>query len=171
MCYNAAKNWYIGWYNDRRAILYPNNQPSTWSDTKRMVGVADYKFNGNNFPVTMKLETGGPNDYFIGFNRARGINSDNDEADDEVTIVQTGSDGMGYSQSWLKATLQVGESYTISNFDGQGKNINVKLLDIDKSTELWTANVLVKDARVAGDGPVVSCQELYAQVISVLLIG
>ena len=42
MCYNAAKSWQIGWYDDRKIQLNPLDQPSDWSETIAMVGVADY---------------------------------------------------------------------------------------------------------------------------------
>ena len=71
-------------------------------------------------------------DYFVGFNRAIGVNADHDEADDEVTIVQVdGGNGESYSQSFLKATLAEEEEYTIRNFANSGGNIIVRLVEID----------------------------------------
>ena len=102
--------------------------------------------------MVLKLETGNSDDYYINFNRARGINSQNDEADDEVTIVKTGQNGVAYSQSWLQTSLQVGQSHTLSSGFGS-KSIVVKLLSIDKTdANLWKANVLIKDSRVNGNG-------------------
>lgn len=102
--------------------------------------------------MVLKLETGNSDDYYINFNRARGINSQNDEADDEVTIVKTGQNGVAYSQSWLQKSLQVGESHTLTSGFGS-KSIVVKLLSIDKSdANMWKANVLVKDSRVNSNG-------------------
>ena len=111
MCFNPAKSWYVNWYDDYKTtvdITVPNI-----SKQISMVGVAEITVNNNKLPAVMKLETGTSNDYFVGFNRATGRNSQNDEADDEVTIVQTGNNGESYSQSFLKATLKQGESYSI----------------------------------------------------------
>jgi len=93
----------------------------------------------------IKLETGTSTDQFVAFNRATGVNSDNDEADDEVTIVQTGSNGEGYSQSFLQATLRQGESHTITNWVGTGQNLIISVTDIDQDTnpQVWTATVIV----------------------------
>ena len=43
MCYNAAKNWQIGWYNDRKLELFPINEDSNWSTSLQMVGIANYQ--------------------------------------------------------------------------------------------------------------------------------
>ena len=153
MCYNAAKSWQIGWYNDRKIQLSPRNTAATYVTLKTLVGIADYKRQNNYFPVVMKLETFTAVDYYVAFNRATGVNLHNDEGDNMLTIISTGSNGNSYSQSWLNATLLEGEEHTIPNFGGKvGKNIVVKLLSIDKTTNIWKANVLVKDARVPGDG-------------------
>ena len=47
--------------------------------------------------VVLKIETQTTNDFFIGFNRAQGINAQNVEAEDEVTIIETGQDGLWFS--------------------------------------------------------------------------
>ena len=149
MCYNAAKNWQIGWYNDRKVLLNPKSESAitTWSKTVTMVGIADY-VNIANIPVVVKLETDTMNDYFIAFNRAMGINADNAEASNKVSIVQTdGGDGESEAQSWLRATLQVGEQLVISNFGGSGRNCIIKFVSMDKPGNggplNWLANVQV----------------------------
>ncbi|KAL3801325.1 hypothetical protein ACHAW5_002240 [Stephanodiscus triporus] len=144
MCYNPAKNWQIGWYNDRKMMLTPHSETSGWETIVTIVGIADYQKN-TRFPVVLKLETGAANDYFIGFNRAAEINSDNKEADDQLTIVLSGSHGESYSQSWLKATLQVSEQYMIKNFGGvNGMDVVIILDSIDEPGDgSWQANVKV----------------------------
>ena len=82
-----------------------------------MVGVAEIKINNNKLPAVMKLETGITNDFFVAFNRATGIKSDKDEADKEVTILQTGNNGERYSQSFFKATLRQGESHNLGDVE------------------------------------------------------
>ena len=39
--------------------------------------------------MVVKIETGTETDQFIAFNRATGVNRQNDEADNEVTMVET----------------------------------------------------------------------------------
>lgn len=70
----------------------PTSSPSIWR--KRFVGIADYENNPDGHPVVLKIETGTSQDYFLGFNRARGINRDNQQASNQVTIIQvSGNDG------------------------------------------------------------------------------
>ena len=147
MCYNAAKNWQIGWYNDRKLELFPVNEDSNWSTSLQMVGIANYQNEtSSNLPVVVKLETNTEQDYFVAFNRATGVNSDNDEADDEVTIVQVSNgDGNAYSQSYLRATLLEGEVYQIDGFGGLDRNITVRHLSIDKTNSdgVWRSNIWI----------------------------
>jgi len=145
MCYNGAKSWQIGWYNDRKIMLNPKTELASnanWGTMVTLVGIADYQ-NVANIPVVLKLETGTDNDYFIAFNRAVGVNADNVEADDEVTVVLAGKNGESVSSSDQKATLQVGEQYVINKFGGGGRDCPIKLVSIDKSTSVWKANIQV----------------------------
>jgi hypothetical protein len=137
MCYNPAKSFQIarggnGWYKEQSDTLVWNSGTTSgekWSG--KIIGIADYNNNPDSLPVVVKVETGSPQDLFVGFNRAAGVNSDNVEADDEVTITETGSDGIGYSQSFLKATLSEGESYVVSNWRGSGEDLTIKVHVID----------------------------------------
>ena len=85
----------------------------------------------------MKLETGTADDYFMGFNRAYGVNWDNDQADNQVTTVQTGNSGTGYSQSFLQTTMTQGGSYTVSNnWRGTKKSLVVTVNTINFSADI-----------------------------------
>lgn len=133
MCFNAAKNWQIGWYNDRRLLINPISEPTK---TVTLVGIAEY-LKQSSHPVVVKLETGLPDDYFVGFNRAILANAQNDEGDNLVTVIQVNTNnGEGYSQSYLKAKLgfagdATGTSYTITNFGGTGVALKITVLSID----------------------------------------
>jgi hypothetical protein len=128
MCFNAAKSWQLGWYDSSKISIDPRE--GSW--TGNIVGIADFANNPLNDPVIVKVETGTGTDQFIAFNRATGINRHTDEADDEVTIVQTGLNGELYSQSFLKATLKSGEVYTIPQWDGtQDLTITAKAININ----------------------------------------
>ena len=119
--------------------MYPKT--ASGSTVVTLVGVADYQ-NVANIPVVLKLETDTVNDYFIAFNRASGINADNVEADNEVTVV-LGNNGETTDPSYLKATLLLGEQYAIAKFGGGARTCIIKLVSIDKSTSVWKAKVQV----------------------------
>lgn len=70
MCYNAAKNWQLNWYDDRKKLIEPQFG-STWSVQFQLVGIAEYlNESTNDIPVVVKIETNTDTDYFLGFNRA-----------------------------------------------------------------------------------------------------
>ena len=144
MCYNPAKSFQIAsagaWYED--SVITWNSgstNPKLWSG--KVVGLADYDNNPLNHPVSIKLTTGTNTDYFLGFNRAKGVNSDNKQASDQVTIIETGANGIGYSQSFLTATLLQGQSYTFSNWQGSGKDMVVSVKTIDLNADPGFADV------------------------------
>jgi hypothetical protein len=140
MCFNAAKNWYLEWYDGAKTTIDPLVSPTS---TVTLVGVAEYNIRNGN-PVVVKLETGTSDDFFIGFNRAVGANSQNDEADNEVTIVTTGNNGISYSQSFLQAHLIQGESHTITNFGGTGVDLKITAESINISSTPGTAMIKVE---------------------------
>jgi hypothetical protein len=124
MCYNPAKNFQLGWYNSHVITIEPRSTLN-WSGT--IVGIADFNNNPDSRPVVIKIETGTVRDHYIAFNRAIGINIDNVEADDEVTVIETGQDGLGYSESVLLATMVQGESYTWTNWIKTDADLIVKV--------------------------------------------
>ena len=92
-----------------------------------------------------QIETGTPQDYFVGFNRAAGPNSQNDLADDQVNIIQVdGNNGVGYSQSQLRALL---DGNTVSEYAISGlvpyADLKIKVNSIDTSVQPGKANVTI----------------------------
>ncbi|KAL3804017.1 hypothetical protein HJC23_006408 [Cyclotella cryptica] len=143
MCYNPAKNFQLArsgssaWYNDHLTDTQVWNSGTAggtqWSG--KIIGIADYNNNPEYHPVVVKIESGTPQDIFIGFNRVKGATRDTTDGMNKVTIVQAGADGLGYSQSLVQATLNEGESHVISDWRGSGLDLiiiaNEIILDID----------------------------------------
>lgn len=122
LCFNAAKSWQIGWYNSHKLLLDPK-QKAYWEG--EIIGVADFSRNAFNRPVVVKIETSTHVDLFVGFNRVTGMNRQSPMAVDEVTVVETGRNGERIAQSWLKAALKEGESYTVENWQDSGRTLYV----------------------------------------------
>jgi hypothetical protein len=142
-CFNPAKNFQLNWYNDAKITEDPRT--NGYDSTLTMVGIDEYNIRGGS-PVTVRLETGGGADYFVGFNRASatGPNRLNDEGDNQVTIVQVnGNNGESYSQSFLKAKLSQGQSYAITNYGGTTQTVTITATSIDISTTPGTAVVRI----------------------------
>jgi hypothetical protein len=134
MCFNPAKSWQLGWYNDKRTTVDLILNGGTFSGS--LVGIADYQSAGNRF-VNVKVENG-DTDLFIGFNLKQGINSGTLEAANKVTIQAQGS---GYSSSSLVAELAENEEYTIQNYLNSGSDAVVKVGLIDTGSNPASATV------------------------------
>ena len=94
-------------------------------------------------PIIVKLESGTANDLFLGFNRAVGPTQDNVQASDKVTIVQAGSDGRGYSQSYLNATLAQGQSFSISNWRDTEHELIIQVNEINTESSPGYADITI----------------------------
>ncbi len=133
-CFNAAKMWQLGWFNARSKTL------SSSGTTSYSGNIADMTQNPNDSsgsPIVIKMDTSSSRDYFLSFNRATGFNVDTESGANEVRIVRTeeGS-GTDYSESYVKASLKAGESWTSdADFSG-GQRVTVKVNSIGT-----TANV------------------------------
>eukprot|EP00579_Thalassiosira_antarctica_P009866 CAMPEP_0201916614 /NCGR_PEP_ID=MMETSP0903-20130614/6206_1 /ASSEMBLY_ACC=CAM_ASM_000552 /TAXON_ID=420261 /ORGANISM="Thalassiosira antarctica, Strain CCMP982" /LENGTH=1007 /DNA_ID=CAMNT_0048452479 /DNA_START=32 /DNA_END=3051 /DNA_ORIENTATION=+ len=156
MCFNPAKNFQIdGWYNDAKITLDPMD--ATWEGN--MVGVGEYDLRGDK-PVTIKIETGTPQDIFVGFNRAAGPNLQNDLADNLVNVIQVeGNDGVGYSQSRLIGLLDTSASYSELSVPGivDYADLKIKVNSINAGTLPGTANLKIGFDQCTSD---LHCQDL-----------
>ncbi|KAG7349157.1 gametolysin peptidase M11 [Nitzschia inconspicua] len=127
MCFNPAKNWQLGWYDDQAIEWNPND--GTFIGT--LVGVVDYGKNYEDF-VVVKIKQTWRESIHIGYNRAKGYNEETRMARNMVTIV---SAGKGYSQSMLLETLSIGDSMTISSFGTDAKDLTIQFLLTDSTTD------------------------------------
>jgi hypothetical protein len=93
-----------------------------------IIGIDDYDISTVAETVMIRLENG-DQDYFIGYNRATGINKDTQSSRDSVTITQRGSD-TGYSNSKLLASLSQSQVYTISNYK-EGQSLFIRFTSHD----------------------------------------
>jgi hypothetical protein len=161
MCFNPAKNYQIdGWYNDAKLTLDPagKNGPASLPWEGDVVGVGEYNLRTDQ-PVTIKIETGTPQDIFVGFNRAAGPNEQNDLADDQVNVIQVdGNDGLGYSQSQLISLLD-GVSYSEYTVSGlvDYADLKIKVNSINTATTPGTANLRIGFDQCVDD---TACQDL-----------
>ena len=139
MCFNPVKTFQIaksgqGWYESRHIQNFNSGTSPGTHWRGKIIGLADYTSNHGQHPIVIKLETGNPRDWFVGFNHKSGVNSEVVEAGNRVTIYQVaGTDGLGYSTSSLKATLTAGKQARLSNWRNTGHNLLIKVHEIDTS--------------------------------------
>eukprot|EP00554_Chaetoceros_debilis_P015018 CAMPEP_0194124892 /NCGR_PEP_ID=MMETSP0150-20130528/59178_1 /TAXON_ID=122233 /ORGANISM="Chaetoceros debilis, Strain MM31A-1" /LENGTH=781 /DNA_ID=CAMNT_0038818677 /DNA_START=59 /DNA_END=2400 /DNA_ORIENTATION=- len=131
MCYNAAKSWQIGWYDDAK-VDYKPTVIGNESWTGQLVGVAQYLHaDRDGRPVTLRIDTGSTKDYFINFNRKIGMTSQNKEGSDLVNVYE--QDGNGESTgnaSKILKNLNEGDEWTKANFGNSGKTLSIKVNEI-----------------------------------------
>jgi hypothetical protein len=137
MCFNNAKNWQLGWYDDAHTEVNPT--VSSWSGD--LIGFADYGDRNPYDTIVLKIQ-GDALDYYVGFNRKTGINAGTVEGGNQVTI-QERSQGNGYAKSTLIAKLSTGGEHTIPNFGGGGIDAIVKVTNIDLISNPAKASVEV----------------------------
>ncbi|CAJ1931135.1 unnamed protein product [Cylindrotheca closterium] len=137
LCYNPAKNYYIGWYSDRLQDVKP--QIAEYSG--KLIGVGNYdKISGDDKIVLKLAGPPGDEDYYIGYNHASGWNEGTHESINEVTVVKQKP---GFEISTKVASLKQGQEYKISNYLDLGKDVTIKVTQVDANTATGFAAVQI----------------------------
>jgi len=148
MCFNAAKNFQLGWYNNGEETITPlqANTEKNFFDG-RLIGIAEYDLidTASTDKAIVQI-TGYGNDYYVSFNSKKGINSGTQEGGNQV-LVHSRSPGQGYSTSTLVAKLSSGQEYTI---EGISDTI-VRVDGVSTATTPSYANVYIGNARCTAD--------------------
>ena len=81
-------NWHIcSWYDTKYIKTFATGVVGGTSWSGKLVGISEYDIAPQNSAISLKLETGRQNDWFIGFNRATRANSDVQEAPRKSALV------------------------------------------------------------------------------------
>lgn len=107
MCFNAAKNYQLGWFDDKFTEMTLSSE--TFSGN--LIGLAHYGIATDDQQVGIKIGTS-DTDYYVSFNRKIGINSGTVEGANQV-LVHSRPTGTGYAESKLLAKLNAGGSFEI----------------------------------------------------------
>lgn len=119
-CFNGHKLWLSGWFQDRAY----NIDPSVGNPVlKRVVAFADYGKTLDGSDVVL-LRVG---QYFIQYNRAKGINVGTGTNADKVTI--TYAKGATYD-SLAIAGLSAGNSHTLPGFGNTGSDLVIEVCQV-----------------------------------------
>jgi len=108
MCFNAAKNWQLGWFESQQIALDPSEDLGFDPVSFILNGVVDYQENIPGRYVVIRI-----NNFYIGFNRATDFNSGVQEAPNQVTVVEKLGEPTSATKSKLAAKLSVGQQFTI----------------------------------------------------------
>jgi hypothetical protein len=109
-----------------------------------MIGIADFADNAAGHPVDVKIEIGTDVDQLIGFNRAAGVNADDVQVSNAVTMVQTGKNRKSFSQSCLMAALEnEGDLHACSDWAGMGDCLALTMVLRDLAVTPATAVICI----------------------------
>mmetsp|Transcript_16399 Transcript_16399/g.33807 ORF Transcript_16399/g.33807 Transcript_16399/m.33807 type:complete len:650 (-) Transcript_16399:129-2078(-) len=125
MCFNPAKSFQLEWYADQTKSTNPLRRRN---QSYKLNGVSDY---GKDSEALISLRLNQKDvdkDYYIGFNRKAGVNSDAVESVNQVTIIRKEQGGpYGYGDSTKVSSLKVGESYIIKRFNNK-RDVEVRFV-------------------------------------------
>uniref|UniRef100_A0A7S4AK27 Peptidase M11 gametolysin domain-containing protein n=1 Tax=Pseudo-nitzschia australis TaxID=44445 RepID=A0A7S4AK27_9STRA len=163
MCFNPAKNYQLGWYDDK-VVDY---NPLTHRDAVRTFvvnGVSDYKNSISKANIVVRLEMPDKTeDFYIGFNRKTGINRDTKGDGDRITVVRK-EIGLPkeYGMSIKHAALSIGQFHVLENFNNeQNRSIRIKY---DTNTNNGRdATITITDITRANEVPI-PCAEYVVEL-------
>lgn len=158
MCFNPQKNYQLGWYEDKVETI----NPLDGIGRREFVinGVSDYEKNDDALVVLRLKQMSKEQDYYIGFNRATGINRDTSEDKNMLTIVRK-EYGLAdqYGQSTKVSSLIPGKRHVIENFNGE-RDIQIVFLGLKDGD----AKILVIDNTVPLSQPTKSCKKFTIEL-------
>jgi len=121
MCFNPANSFYLGWYKDQTSSY--NAYSSGAGKEFTLNGICDYEpakagFGGDRKLVVLQLtQIGKDRDFYIGYNRQKGINSGTYEDANQILILKKFGPADSSLQTQKLATLaEVGDYYEIKKY-------------------------------------------------------
>jgi hypothetical protein len=122
MCFNAAKSWDFGWYSSRHVVINPTNGYFHGL----FIGIDDFlnTVTSSNYNVVGKV-----GDYYLMYNRKKGVNSQVQGDGDTVTIIRQPSSG---SVSWNEGQLieaSGSDTFVKAGWGGTGKDLVIKVCE------------------------------------------
>merc|ERR1712176_952408 len=108
MCFNPAKNWQLGWFDDKVKELDPSNDIGIEPTSFVLNGIVDYKTITDNANVVLKI-----GNFYIGFNKATDFNIGVQEAGNQVTVTEKLGQPDTSTKSKIAAKLSIGGQYLI----------------------------------------------------------
>lgn len=138
-CYNAAKNYQLGWYDLQKASVNPL---SLEGGVQSFVlnGIDEYRKDGTSNGELVALRIGnepkvaliGGNevhtgvDYYVGYNRRSGANIETNEGGDKINVYEKATGGPdGYGESIRVADLDAGQHHILRDYHGTNKDIYI----------------------------------------------
>ena len=129
MCFNAAKSWQLGWYDDKSSEVKPEDGAFT-GDLSAFVDYKNVPTGGN---VLIKVGT----KYLI-FNKAKGINAETQEFANTITITDMPRDG-----DFSDAVGSLGSNGATYRFGHSGSTAIIELCSIQNTGGVDSAKISI----------------------------
>ena len=116
-CFNGAKNWYLGWYDDKHKEVSLNQLPFTG----KLSAFLDYSLAKTDENVVVKLGT----NHYLQYSHKDEVNA---VGRDAVTVATSSTVESPQHQTRLLAEIDEFEpSFTITDFEGAGSDVVIEL--------------------------------------------
>jgi len=142
MCFNAAKNWQLGWFADKvGTIAFAATGTYTWSG--RLGSIVNYATSPDPVVIRLPQNVFNGGDIFIGYNAGTGFNAGTLEGKNQVLIFEQGGSSKPFRSDRL-GELSVGQTFTIKQFDGNNNmriTITVNIIDASSAHITIASNV------------------------------
>jgi hypothetical protein len=137
MCFNAAKSWKLGWYDDR-ALEITDEMLQGDGFNGKLAAFVDYDKVPEGEYVLLKVGT----KYLI-FNEQKGINSETQEFANTVSI--TDAPTLNDSSDAVAALGQGGQTYEFSNTNGDDVTIKICSIETQNGIDFATVSIYLSN--------------------------
>eukprot|EP00532_Pseudo-nitzschia_australis_P011727 CAMPEP_0168209662 /NCGR_PEP_ID=MMETSP0140_2-20121125/2746_1 /TAXON_ID=44445 /ORGANISM="Pseudo-nitzschia australis, Strain 10249 10 AB" /LENGTH=734 /DNA_ID=CAMNT_0008136191 /DNA_START=438 /DNA_END=2638 /DNA_ORIENTATION=- len=131
-CFNPAKSFQLGWYNDKVKTIDPFSTPDAVSEFT-LNGVSDYEQNDDALIVLRLEQTALDPDYFIGYNRDSRMNQDTYEDKNMITIIRMDLSGEDKPKSEKVGSLYPNQTFKIENFNNE-RDVKIRFVSVSNGT-------------------------------------
>jgi len=136
VCFNAAKSWQTGWFNDKRVNMNIGDTGATDNCLQAQItGQSEYDVNLSQ-TILVKMNRLSGSDLFLMYNKKTGINIGTVEGGNMVMVVEANGEGTAYAESELVAKLSASQSYTAPNYLGNGEDLVISVLSIGATADV-----------------------------------
>eukprot|EP00984_Skeletonema_dohrnii_P006533 scaffold2348_cov76-Skeletonema_dohrnii-CCMP3373.AAC.3 len=147
MCFNAAKNFQLGWYSDKTITVTPS--AATQEEACFAGNLYGTAFYGDAFAQTVGIkvnDSGSSTDVYIMFNAKTGIQSGTVEGGNQVMVVTAPGEGTSYGESTLVQKITTNTAgYPLPGFSNT-------VLYVDSNTPNSHASIRIETGSLCG-GP------------------
>jgi len=138
--FNAPNSFLSTWYEDRQEVFFPLDELYWEGD---IIGLDDYQRNVIGPSVIIQIQGNATNDWYVSFNRVKGINSDNCMDDGIVKIHYKGHPIEKYNPTDGRDMSLNAAGETRVDATWNARPLNIVVNSINTITEPWSANVKI----------------------------